>query len=332
MNETTSNSTPSIWLLLDDRAGNRSQCLGVAEALGLPYETKELSYSWMGKLPNSLLGAGFLGITRDCIETLNPPWPDLVIAAGRRTASVARRIKRLSSGKTRLVQIMWPGPQGAGEFDLIAVPKHDDISDKPNIINILGSPHKVTYEYLETIRSEWMTRFQDLPQPRIALIVGGSTKNRSFTKAMAEELGSLASTMANQAGGSLLVSTSRRTGEAADSLIKAISAPAIVFRWGDSGENPYSAYLACADAIVVTGESMSMCSEACSGLGPVYIYAPDGLITAKHQRLHDDLFKNGYARPFDGQYKDWQHPPVNSALEVADAIRERLLSGVSRHA
>ena len=317
----TLKSIPKIWLLLDDRSGNRSQCFGVADALDLPYDEKELSYSWMGKLPNRLLGASFLGISRESTLDLTPPWPDLVIAAGRRTAPVSRRIKRLSSGKTRLVQIMWPGKQGSEEFDLIAVPEHDQILNKFNKINILGSPHKITVESLRSLQEEWKPGLQDLPSPRIAVIVGGSTKNRTFTDAMATELGTLVSEMANRVGGSLLVTTSRRTGKAADCLINTISAPAKIYRWGDGGDNPYPAFLACADAIVVTGESMSMCSEACSGEGPVYIYAPDDLITAKHNRLHEALYQRGYARPFDGTYTQWQHPPLNSAQEIAAAVK-----------
>jgi len=314
-------SDPRIWLLLDDRAGNRSQCLGVAEALGLPYETKELRYTLAAGLPSGLLGASLLGITSDSRLNLTAPWPDLIIAAGRRTAPVARRIKRLSQGTTRLCQIMWPGRTGCNEYDLIAVPEHDSIDNNINIINTLGSPHNVTNETLNTLKSEWNTRLIDLPEPRIALIVGGSSKNRTFTEGMARDLGNLASVMANRVGGSLLVSTSRRTGNATDALISSISAPSKIFRWGDTGDNPYPAFLACADAIVVTGDSMSMCSEACSGEGPVYFYAPTALITAKHKRLHNALYKAGYARPFDGRMEHWQHPPLNSALDVAQAIR-----------
>lgn len=329
MTGATLKSIPKIWLLLDDRSGNRSQCFGVADALGLPYVEQELIYSWLGKLPNRLLGASFLGISRESRLKLTPPWPDLIIAAGRRTAPVARRIKRLSSGKSRLVQIMWPGEQGSAEFDLIAVPEHDNISSKVNKINILGSPHKVTGEKLRLLHREWQPSLQGLPSPRIAVIVGGSTKNRTFTASMAKELGTQVSEMASRAGGSLLVTTSRRTGQVAGDLLNAVSAPAKIYCWGDGGDNPYPAFLACADAIVVTGESMSMCSEACSGEGPVYIYAPDDLITAKHKRLHDALYQRGYARPFDGIYIQWNHPPLNSSQDIAAAIRARL--GIGEH-
>ncbi len=149
---------------------------------------------------------------------------------------------------------------------------------------------------------------------------------------MARDLGARASKMALLAGGSLLVTTSRRTGDAAEALIDAVSAPAHVHRWQDGGgeDNPYHGYLALADGVIVTGDSVSMCSEACAGTGPVHIFAPRGLITPKHARLHAGLYEQGYARPLvaaadsaDG-FETWSHPPLNPAREVAAEIRKRL--------
>jgi len=143
---------------------------------------------------------------------------------------------------------------------------------------------------------------------------------------MARELASLASRMAATTGGSLLVTTSRRTGDAAGTLIDAIDAPSRIFRWGEGGgdDNPYHGYLALADAVIVTGDSASMCSEACAGTGPVYIYAPKALTVAKHGRLHADLYEQGYSRPFAGAFVRWTPPPLTAAVDVAAAIRERL--------
>lgn len=324
MTATNMHSALKTWLLLDDRAGNRSQCIGVGNALGLPYEEIELSYAWAANLPNWLLGASFIGVNNSSKKSLIPPWPDLVITAGRRTAPVARKIKQRSKGKTKLVQIMWPGASGISEFDLIAVPKHDGVEKRHNVINTLGSPHPVTQEKIQAFKKDWEPRFTKYLKPRIAVIIGGSTKNRTFTDDMARELASKVSHMANDAGGSLLVTTSRRTGPAATTLINALSAPAEVYQWGDNTENPYPAILACADVTVVTGDSMSMCSEACSGEGPVYIFAPPGLITPKHKRLHDDLYAAGYAKPLGDTLEHWHHQPLNSALDIANAIRNMI--------
>lgn len=313
-----------IWALLDDRAGNKSQCLGVAEALGRRFEIRSLEYTPVAALPNFIIGASFCGLSARSRLKLTPPWPDLVIAAGRRTAPVARNIRRLNGAKTFLAQIMYPGGGGADEFDLIAAPDHDNLPPRSNLMTIIGAPHRVTRAALDKAGGEWKARFQALPRPWIALIVGGSTRRRTFTDAMAQELGRAACAMATGAGGSLLVSTSRRSGETTDALLKEITCPRHVYRWGDAGDNPYLGYLGDADAVIVTGDSVSMCTEACAASAPVYIYAPPALITGKHARLHQALFTGGYARPLGDIPENRTHPPLNPAYEVAAEINKRL--------
>ena len=49
--------------------------------------------------------------------------------------------------------------------------------------------------------------------------------------------------------------------------------PAEIFRWSkDAAENPYFGYLALTDEIIVTGDSMSMLTEACATRKPVHIF------------------------------------------------------------
>jgi uncharacterized protein len=325
MQKRFSSRGPLIWALVDDRAGNASQCLGVVEALGLRYQRQDLGYVAAGALPNFFLGASFGGLTKDSRINLVAPWPDLVVAAGRRTAPVARNIKNLAKGRTFLAQIMFPGDAGADEFDLIAAPRHDHVSEAPNMMLTTGAPHRITSDVLDAAAAEWGGRVKHLPRPWIALIVGGTTRRRKFTDEMAGQLGAMASRMAADRGGSLLITTSRRTGEAAAALLAEVSVPNFAFQWGDEGANPYFGYLALADAVVVTGDSVSMCSEACATPGPVYIHAPKALTTLKHGRLHAELFERGLARPFDGTYEEWTHPPLNAAKDIAAGIRKRFL-------
>jgi len=316
--------TPTVWVLADDRPGNVTQCRGVADALGVPYEVKEITYTAAAALPNFVLMKSFAGLTNDAKINLTPPWPDLVIAAGRRTAPVARHLKSLSGGSAFLCQVMYPGDAGADEFDLIVVPKHDRMSEAANRLQIIGAPHGVTAEKLTNAAVAFQDQLNDLPSPKIALIVGGSTKRRKFTSDMGAELGRTASEMAKRAGGSLLVTTSRRTGDAAKALCDAITVPSHVFKWGDEGENPYFGYLALADAIVVTGDSVSMACEACATTKPVYIYAPKKFVARKHASLHEDLYQGGYARPLTDLLESWSHAPLNPAVDVARVIRERM--------
>ncbi len=320
---------PLIWVLADDRPGNRSQSLGIAKVLGLAYETKEIAYGPLVRLPNAILGASFLGLIGAARRCLAPPWPDLVIAAGRRSAAAARKIKRLGLGRTRLVHVMHPGA-GADDFDLIAQPAHDARALAENTLIIPAAPHGVTPDVLAAAKAEWAAAFADLPRPLVVLMVGGSTRRREFGPRMAAEVTELAAGMAARKGGSLLVSTSRRVEESEDpatmpALLGALDrVPHFLYRWGDTAGNPYLGYLAHADAVVVTGDSVSMCTEACARPGPVYIYAPNPLITPKHRRFHDFLFGAGYARPLRAEtaWDDWSHPRLNPAEDVARAIRD----------
>ena len=314
---------PLTWLLCDDRAGNRSQCLGVAQALGWQTEIREIRYNTFARLPNSILGASFWNIDSISRQSLTAPWPQLVIAAGRRTAPIARRIKQNSQGETKIIQLMYPGYFGIAEFDLIAVPEHDGLSLKQNMMSTTGAAHALTEQRLKEEKGRWLGKLSGLSSPRIALIVGGSTKNRIFTTEMARDLGKQVSEMAVSAGGSLMISTSRRTGQqATDALMSEINAPMIHYKWGDEGENPYFGYLSTADTIIVTGDSMSMCTESCATPVPVYIYAPENLITDKHARLHKSLYDQGYARPLESGLETWQHPPLNPANDIAGVIKK----------
>lgn len=314
----------NIWVLADDRAGNVSQCIGVAEALDMPFEVKQIRYNRLVTLPNILRGASLLGLDKTQSATLEAPWPDLVIAAGRRTAPIARYIKRQSQGKTRLVQIMWPSIP-SGDFDLIAVPNHDKKREGSHIFPMTGSPNRITPALLAQAQEQWQQAFSHLPKPLIALIVGGNTKNHVFTPEHAKFLGERASALANHLGGALLVTTSRRTEEkSAQALLEMLTCPYYIYDWRTSEKNPYFGYLACAEAIIVTGDSMSMCSEATATGKPVYIYAPEGATSPKHVRLHQELYNKEWARPLANASSGFSpYLPENSAKQLADEIKHR---------
>src|SRR5689334_21611199 len=84
---------PRIWLLSGFRAGDNTQLRVLAETLGWPFETKRLAYRRFELLPNLLLGSTLVGLDRARSDALEPPFPDLVISAGRRNEPVARWIR-----------------------------------------------------------------------------------------------------------------------------------------------------------------------------------------------------------------------------------------------
>ena len=86
-------ASPRVWVLGDDRPGNATQSLGLAETLGWPLEQRQIQPGPLSRLHNRLLGGSRLGIDLSRSDPLEPPWPDLVIAAGRRSAPVALWIR-----------------------------------------------------------------------------------------------------------------------------------------------------------------------------------------------------------------------------------------------
>ena len=229
---------------------------------------------------------------------------------------------------------MWPEFTNTRYFDLIAVPSHDCAKKARNIIQIKGAPHALNPQIEKKLRETWRSKLLDYPTPKIALIIGGSSRHKTFSLKMGLKLAELASKMAISVGGTLLITSSPRSGDIGRIIIGSISAPKISFEWGDEGENPYTGYLSVADAIIVTGDSISMCSEACFSTKPVYIFAPSALTTEKHKKFHNELYSSGLAKPFIEYMKSetisplgWTHKPLNSSLEIAERLKKILFGG-----
>ncbi|MEI6558180.1 MAG: mitochondrial fission ELM1 family protein [Rhodospirillaceae bacterium] len=327
-------TAPRIWVLPDGRPGNASQCLGVAEALGLPYEVKTLGYTWAVVLDNRLRGASLLGIDAATRATLVPPWPDLLITAGRRAAPVARYVKAQNGGRTMLVQLMHP-THHADDFDLIAVPHHDRRPAAPNTLTVTGAAHHVTPAKLAVAAELWRERLAAIPRPRLAVMIGGAFGRRPLPVPLALDMVGQVSAVAKRLGGGLLLTTSRRTpSEVVAALPAAIGCPAYSHFWTPEAENPYFGFLALSDAAVITGDSVSMLCEATVTERPVYILSPPGLARRRQALLQERLIELGHARRFEALADDSQpllwgetavpHRPLNAAHDIAAAIRLRL--------
>lgn len=297
--------------MTDGKPGMENQCLGLAEALGLAPDVRRVHprapWRW---LPPHLWVAPLRAV-----DGLTPPWPDLLIATGRQTVAPALAIKA-SSPQTFAVQIQDP-VFGRGRFDLIAVPEHDGVSGS-NVATTLGALHRVTPARLAEAADRFRAMLAPLPRPHVAVLLGGTNKQYRFTE---ERARTLATGLARLPGG-LAVTPSRRTDPAALDIIRAALAqkPAVI--WDGSGENPYFGFLALADAIVATGDSVSMVSEACATGKPVYVFDLAGR-SRKFERFHRALRERGFARPFDGTLADWRYTPLDDTGRVAAEVRRR---------
>jgi mitochondrial fission protein ELM1 len=150
--------------------------------------------------------------------------------------------------------------------------------------------------------------------------LGGNTKRGGYRAHEWREIIQRAVLLAGH--GSLLITTSRRTpSEAIDLCAPLLQLPHMLHRWDTDKENPYLGMLACADGIVVTGDSLSMCAEACVTGAPVFIYASAHVAPAKHLLLHQTLYDRGLAHPLNNSSRlDWK--PARALDDVGNVAQE----------
>jgi len=313
-----------IWILLDNRMGSVGQAKGIEQELDpnvFEIVEKKLTYSRLSGLPNIIRRNTLIGVTNP--EILKDNIPDFILSTSRRTVPVALFLKK-HHPHIKLLQLMFPGHYGAKKFDKIFLPLHDaNKKILPNFYFTTGSPHRINAKVLQESEQLWRNRFADLPRPLTALIIGGSIKGKPFTDENAVSLANKVLTLKKQIGGSLLITDSRRTGADAEKLIMDIlkDIPSYHFLWGSKEDNPLLGYYACADNIVVTGDSVSMCCEACGTGKPVFIFEGQNWLTPKHLRFTKSLFDGRYATKLESGCESFEkgkvlYPSAEIAAEI----------------
>ena len=321
---------PVVWVLHDGKAGMRSQALGLAEATGFAVIEKPLTvrkpWAW---LPPQLWFAPLRGVT-DRGWPLAPPWPDLVIGCGRNTAMPALAIRRASGGRTIAAQVQDPGV-GRGEFDMMFVPEHDRRRG-PRMFMTGAALHRVTAARLEAERRRFPA-LEDLPRPLLAVLVGGSNRAYRLTLARLGEVAAAVAAAVRERSGSVVVTPSRRTGAEGVALFREMLAGVPAEIWDGTGDNPYYAYLAIADAVLVSADSVSMISEAAATGKPVHVFDLEprfgGRGDAKFTRFHAAMRAAGIVRPFAGRIESWSYPPPDDTARAGAALRELALARIA---
>jgi mitochondrial fission protein ELM1 len=321
-----SEDAPVVWVLHDGKPGMASQALGLAEATGFPFVEKQLSvrrpWSWLP--PQLWLGP--LHAASEGGVRLAPPWPDLVIGCGRHSAKPALAIRRASGGRTFAAQIQDPRV-GRHEFDLLFVPEHDRLRG-PRAVVTRGAIHRVTPARLAEARRRFPA-LAGLPHPILGVLIGGS--NRSYRLDL-DRLAAIAEAIAailRTAGGSAVVTPSRRTGAAGIAVLRERLAGLPAEIWDGSGDNPYYSFLAVADALLVTADSVSMVSEAAATGKPVHIIELAGG-DAKFTRFHAAMRDAGITRPFAGRIESWSYAPLDDTARAGMLLRRAVLAHIGQ--
>ncbi|WP_420403535.1 mitochondrial fission ELM1 family protein [Nisaea sp.] len=307
----------SAWIISDGTRGMEVQSLALARALELDPAVKRIRPApWLRAFPS--LGARRAIPAAAGGDRLEPPWPDLVIGCGRRTAGAVLSVKTRSGGRSFAVQIQDPriDPES---FDALVVPEHDPVRGA-NVILSTGSLNALAFTDLKAEAARFSGLIRSLPGPRVLVAVGGPTRKQKIDPALAEQFVRDLEQLID-CGCGLMMTVSRRTPEPLAHALKALAeAEPAAMLWDGTGENPYFGFLGAADAIVVSSDSVNMTSEACSSGKGVYVadlLVPSGRIGTFQKTLRE----RGLTRHFAGHVEPFLYEPLRDAEKAAEALR-----------
>lgn len=245
--------TAQVWVLIGERTGDNNQALALAEALGLPFEIKQFSYNALQSL-SVWLPPTVLTLTQAARVSLQPPWPNLVITIGRRSVPVARWIKRQNVGRTRLVHIGHPRIDPKS-FDLVVTTRQYPVPPFANVVLLPVAMSRYVAPLDPTAEeAAWL---EAVPRPRTLVAIGGATKYWTLPTARIERI-----VINATPGKSIVVVTSRRTDAVLVKRLREIVSANPDARLVEGPFPRFAVLMAAADEIFVTGDSVSMLSEA----------------------------------------------------------------------
>lgn len=317
-NQAAAGHSEQIWAVSDGRAGNRQQALALAAALDRGRCCEHVVHPrapWRWTAPRRWPGAeGAFGTA-----FADAPAPQLAIGCGRQ-AALATRLLRERGAKT--VQILDPRIDPS-HWDAIVAPEHDGLRGA-NVVTLLGSLNPVDDVWLAQARDRFAA-FSLLPQPRTALLLGGTSAHARFDRMAFEVLASKLEAVLARDGGSVLATTSRRTPKDLREALRHRydETPGLVWRGPEDGENPYAGLLAWADRIVCSPDSVNMISEACATAAPVFVFDPER-VDGRPRRFVDALLQRGRIRAMDAALAPFDAEPLRETARVAAEIRARL--------
>jgi mitochondrial fission protein ELM1 len=300
-----------------------SQCLGLAEALGLEPVVKRIVLRAPWRLLSPYLRLGLGWAFDDSAHALAPPWPDLLIASGRQSVPASLHVREQSqrAGKrTFTIQIQNPVID-AGNFDLVVAPMHDELTGL-NVVSTIGALHRVTKERLAGEAASVSPRVAQLPRPYIGVMIGGANASYRLGAREMETMAERLCTLAARMKASLLITPSRRTGEENVSTLRSALSDVPAFLWNGGGDNPYYGILGLSDCLIVTADSVNMISEACASGRPVYIYdLPGG--SPKSSRFLRTIEERGLARKFEIPLVPYSAQPLDEMAAVVAEVERR---------
>ncbi len=220
-----------------------------------------------------------LSLEPESFHALESAYADVIICTGASTR--APGIILAGENGARLISIMKPSPFSPSRFDLSIIPEHDKPPVSDRIVVTTGALNLITSDYLKEQGEKLCQHAHPREDAtRIGLLLGGESAKFFLSEAAAKNLMRQIKTFLVKENAQALSTTSRRTSREIDNIVR--------LELGGSNICPFAVYprernfdfavggiLAESDAVIVSGESVSMVSEAASSGAYTIVFLPE---------------------------------------------------------
>lgn len=275
----------TVWVVSDGKPGHYNQSRGVLLALERLCEVRSewievrlRSGLWRKPLTALLnatqgpLTARLLNLSYS-IESLPNGRPDLIIVAGGRAVFAAIMLARRHKAG-----VLYCGSlRGLHPRHFTAAMTLERQADHPANLVLDVPPTLIDRQDLERRGMALRNALRTVDTPLWAVLIGGDGAGYQYTKIHWQAMGKALSTLACRHGARLLITTSRRTGAAAEHALREALAPQNIADavWYTSAPRPITQdYLGAANAVLTTIDSMSMIMETVAAGRPLLVIEP----------------------------------------------------------
>lgn len=239
-------------------------------------------------------------LTKDSYENLMSKYADIVISCGSGTVAVNRFFSIENNAKNAL--IMKPSFLGTNKFNMVVLPRHDAPDAKPENVIITDVVPSLIDETTLTECARTISKSVDLKKDKkIGVLLGGDNSDFSLTEEITENLLNNVINASDRLDADLLFTTSRRTPDRSSKLVKnklhsEKCCKMLVIANEDNNPDVVGGILGLSDVVVVSGESVSMISEAVSSGKRVIVFKlkKNGKKTSKFEKMLNNLEEKGY--------------------------------------